>query len=197
MEQERKEGAGTLPEEGMDIRGVVREAIEAYARKEIAKAEPAYRNELVEERKRREQLERRVNELVQENLKSRKMAEEAERNSTIRAELQRLGVAKVDLAFKAVKDDVQRTEDGRLVGTGENGALSLRDYLTHFVNENPEFLPARNLGGSGAMSGPRGTPTAASHSVDLDKIKPGMSPEELERVRQEIARIASRALGGQ
>ena len=136
-----------------------------------------------------------MNELVQENLRSRKMAEEAERNSTIRAELQRLGVAKVDLAFKAVKDDVQRTEDGRLVGTSENGALSLRDYLTHFVNENPEFLPARNLGGSGATSGPRGT-SAASSSVDLDKIKPGMSPEELERVRQEIARIASQALGG-
>jgi hypothetical protein len=196
MEQEPKQGAGTPAEGEPDIRGVIREAIEEYARKEVAKAEPAYRNELVEERKRREQLERRVNELVQENSRSRKMAEEAERNSTIRAELQRLGVAKVDLAFKAVKDDVQRTEDGRLVGTSENGAVSLRDYLTHFVNENPEFLPARNLGGSGATSGTRGAP-AASHSVDLDKIKPGMSPEELERVRQEIARIASQALGGQ
>jgi hypothetical protein len=196
MEQEPKQGAGTPSEGGQDIRGVIREVIEEYARKEVAKAEPAYRNELVEERKRREQLERRVNELVQENSRSRKMAEEAERNSTIRAELQRLGVAKVDLAFKAVKDDVQRTEDGRLVGTSENGAVSLRDYLTHFVTENPEFLPARNLGGSGAMSGTRGAPPA-SHSVDLDKIKPGMSPEELERVRQEIARIASQALGGQ
>jgi hypothetical protein len=196
MEQEPKQGAGTPAEGEPDIRGVIREAIEEYARKEVAKAEPAYRNELVEERKRREQLERRVNELVQENSRSRKMAEEAERNSTIRAELQRLGVAKVDLAFKAVKDDVQRTEDGRLVGSSENGAVSLRDYLTHFVNENPEFLPARNLGGSGATSGTRGAPSA-SHSVDLDKIKPGMSPEELERVRQEIARIASQALGGQ
>lgn len=196
MEQEPKQGAGTPAEGEPDIRGVIREAIEEYARKEVAKAEPAYRNELVEERKRREQLERRVNELVQENSRSRKMAEEAERNSTIRAELQRLGVAKVDLAFKAVKDDVQRMEDGRLVGTSENGAVSLRDYLTHFVTENPEFLPARNLGGSGATSGTRGAPPA-SHSVDLDKIKPGMSPEELERVRQEIARIASQALGGQ
>jgi hypothetical protein len=195
MEQEPKQGAGTPSEGGPDIRGVIREVMEEYARKEAAKTEPAYRNELVEERKRREQLERRVNELVQENSRSRKMAEEAERNSTIRAELQRLGVAKVDLAFKAVKDDVQRTEDGRLVGTSENGALSLRDYLTHFVTENPEFLPARNLGGSGATSGRRGT-SAASTSVDLDKIKPGMSPDDLERVRQEIARIASEALSG-
>ena len=94
-----------------------------------------------------------MNELVEENTRSRQMAEEAERSATIRAELQRLGVAKVDLAFKAVKDDVQRTEDGRLVADGENGAVGLRDYLTQFVSENPEFLPARNLGGSGVMSG--------------------------------------------
>ena len=57
-----------------------------------------------EERKRREQLERRLNELVEENKRSRQMAEEAERSAAIRAELQRLGVAKVDLAFKAVQD---------------------------------------------------------------------------------------------
>ena len=196
MDEGPKENTGAPAEGGPDIRGIIRDAIDEYARREASRAEPAYKNELADERKRREQLERRVNELVQENSRSRKMAEEAERNSTIRAELQRLGVAKVDLAFKAVKDDVQRTEDGRLVGTSENGAVSLRDYLTHFVTENPEFLPARNLGGSGAMSGTRGAPPA-SHSVDLDKIKPGMSPEELERVRQEIARIASQALGGQ
>jgi hypothetical protein len=36
----------------------------------------------------------------------------------------------------------------------------------------------------------------ASSTVDLDKIKPGMSPEELDRVRQEIARIASQTLAG-
>ena len=35
------------------------------------------------------------------------MAEEAERNAAIRSELQKLGVAKVDLAYRAVRDDVQ------------------------------------------------------------------------------------------
>jgi ribosomal protein L29 len=32
--------------------------------------------------------------------------------------------------------------------------------------------------------------------VDLDRIRPGMNPEELERVRQEIARVASQTLRG-
>jgi hypothetical protein len=195
MEQGPKESTGTPVDSAIDIRGVIREALEEYTRRETSKAEPAYKNELIEERKRREQLERRVNELIQENARSRQAADEADRNASIRAELQRLGVAKVDLAFKAIKDEVRRAEDGRLLGTGENGPLSLRDYLTQFVNENPEFLPARNLGGSGVMAGQR-IPTPAGSTVDLDSIKPGMSPEELEKVRQEIARIASQTLGG-
>ena len=44
-----------------------------------------------------------MNDLVQENTRSRQLAEEAEQSSSIRAELQRLGVAKVDLAYRAVK----------------------------------------------------------------------------------------------
>ena len=195
MEQGPKESTGATVASAIDIRGVIREALEEYTRREVSKAEPAYKNELMEERKRREQLERRVNELIQENARSRQAADEADRNASIRAELQRLGVAKVDLAFKAIKDEVRRAEDGRLQGSGENGPLSLRDYLTQFANENPEFLPARNLGGSGVMAGQR-IPTPAGSTVDLDSIKPGMSPEELEKVRQEIARIASQTLGG-
>ncbi len=73
-------------------------------------SEPAYKTELAEERSARE-LEQRVNELVRRTTASE--AEEAERSSAIRAELQRLGVAKVDLAYKAVKDEIHRSEDGR------------------------------------------------------------------------------------
>ena len=98
----------------------MRNAIEEYARMEQSKTEPAYKVELVEERKRREQLERRLNELVDENRRSREMAEEMERASSIRAELQRLGVTKVDLAFKAVKEDIQRNSDGRLIAKTES-----------------------------------------------------------------------------
>ncbi len=80
----------------------------------------------------------------------------ADRSSTIRAELQKLGVAKVDLAYRAVKDDVYRSEDGRLIA---QGGADIREYLTQFVNENPELLPARirgERGERGAAGGERG-----------------------------------------
>ena len=193
MDEEKNESLE--PEETNDRRTIIREVIEEFIRKEQAKAEPAYKAELLEERKRREQLERRVNELVDENRRHRQFEEEAERSATIRGELQRLGVAKVDLAFRAVKDEIQRTEDGRLVAKGDHGEVGLRDYLSQFVNENPELLPARIAGGSG-LSASHKPPASASGSVDLDKIKPGMSPEEAERVRQEIVKIASQTLRG-
>ncbi len=180
---------------GTDLRGLVRETIEEYLRREQTRTEPAHKAELLEERKRREQLERRVNELVEENQRSRQQAEEADRNASIRAELQRLGVAKVDLAFKAIKDDVRRTEDGRLVAHGEQGETNLKDYVAQFVRDNPEFLPARIAGGSGVSTGQR-TPAPTGGGVDLDKIKPGMSGEEAERIRQEIARVATQTLKG-
>ncbi|MBI2686409.1 MAG: hypothetical protein HYX27_08840 [Acidobacteria bacterium] len=171
-----------------DIRALIQDAIREFVSQETAKSEPAYKAELADERRRRESLERRMNELVEENRRSRQMAEEAERNSAIRTELQRLGVSKVDLAYKAVKDDIQRAEDGRLVARTGQGELGIKEYLTHFVSENPELLPARMTGGSGAGGNQR-TSTYSS-SFDLDKIRPGMPKEELERARQEIARVA-------
>src|SRR5438477_1052918 len=118
----------------VDIAAIVRQAIEEFAQ---AKNGPA----LEEERKRREELERRLDELVEENKRSRQIAEEAQTSAAIRAELQRLGVAKIDLVFKAIREDIVRGEDGRLVGRGESGEMGMKEYLTHFVNENPEFLP--------------------------------------------------------
>jgi hypothetical protein len=182
------------PASGVDIRDVVRHAIEEFIRAEQDKAEPAYKAELQDERKRREGLEARLNQLVEENRKARAMAEEADRNSQIRSELQRLGVAKLDLAFRAVKDEIVRTEDGRLQARGAEGK-SLQDYLTGFVQENPELLPARIAGGSGVQSSGRNTAQAPS-GIEIDKIKPGMSKEDLDRVRQEISKLAGQALRG-
>ncbi len=177
-----------------DLRSVVRSAIEEFLKTEQTRSEPAYKAELLEERKRREHLERRLNELVDENRRTRQMAEETERSAAIRAELQRLGVAKVDLAFKAVKDDISRTEDGRLTARTEAGETGVREYLAQFVAENPELLPGRISGGSGANAG-QSQPVVVS-GVDLDKIRPGMSAEELDRVRKEIARVARQSMRG-
>jgi hypothetical protein len=136
-----------------------------------------------------------MNELVAENQRSRKTAEEAERSSAVRAELQRLGVAKIDLAFKAVQDGIVRTEDGRLVARGDGGEVSVKEYLTGFVNENPEFLPARISGGTG-MTATHKAPNGGRDTVSIEQIRPGMSAEEMQRVREEIVRVASQTLRG-
>jgi len=179
--------------EEQDIQTVVQQALLEFVKQQQVQSEPAYKAELQDERKRREQLEKRLNELVEENKRSRQAASEAERGAAIRAELQRLGVAKVDLAYRAVQDVILRTDDGRLVAKTDSGETAMKDYLSGFVADNPEFLPARIAGGSGVTSGQKAGSTGGD-SFDLDKIRPGMSKEEMERVRQEIVRVASQNL---
>lgn len=179
----------------IDVQGIVRQAVEEFANQQQSKSEPAYKAELQDERRRREQLERRVNELVEENKRSQRLAEEAERGATVRGELQRLGVAKVDLAFKAVQDAIVRTEDGRLMARGDSGEVDVKEYLAGFVAENPEFLPARIAGGSG-MTVAQKAAGGGRETVDLDRIRPGMNAEEMQRVREEIVRVASRSFKG-
>jgi hypothetical protein len=182
--------------DGIDIQAIVKQAVQEFVNNEHAKTEPAYQAELQEERKRREQMERRLNELVEENKRSRKVAEEAERNSAIRSELQRLGVAKIDLAYKAVQDGIQRGLDGRFVARNESGEAPMKDYLTAFVNENPEFLPARIAGGTG-MTSTLKAPNSGGDGISIERIRPGMNAEEMQRVREEIVRVASQTLKGQ
>jgi hypothetical protein len=181
--------------DGIDVQSIVKQALQEFTNEQQSRTEPAYKAELVEERKRREQLERRLNELVEENKRSRQIAEEAERSSAVRAELQRLGVSKVDLAFKAVQDGIIRAADGRLVAHADSGEVPVREYLAAFVNENPEFLPARIAGGTG-MTATLKAPGGARDTVDLERIRPGMSAEEMQRVREEIVRVASQTLRG-
>jgi hypothetical protein len=178
-----------------ELRNVIRSVIEEYSTVERTRAEPAYKAELLDERKRREHLEKRVNELVEETNRARRQAEEAERHSQIRAELQRLGVGKVDLAFRVVKDDIRRSDDGSLIARGAAGEQALREYLTEFVHNNPEFLPARIPGGSGLSSVNK--PAGAHVSADLDRIRPGMPAEELQKVREQISQFALQALRGE
>lgn len=181
--------------EELDVQALIRSAIQEYVSLDQAKSEPAYKAELQEERKRREQLERRMNELVEENKRSRKAAAEAERRSAIRSELQRLGVSKIDLAYKAVQDGIERREDGRLVAHTETGEVSAKEYLAAFVAENPEFLPARIAGGTG-MTATIKSLNGGREPVEIERIRPGMNAEEMQRVREEIVRVASQTLRG-
>lgn len=190
----------TEPTEGggmEEIRTLIKQVIREYDSAEKDKREPAHRAELTEERRRRESLEKRVNELVEENQRSRAIAEEAERTTAIRSELQRHGVTKLDLAFRAVRDDVKRTTDGKLIASTPAGdVVQLSDYIESFVQENPEFLPARLSGGAGATGGAKGGNGGGGFTVDIEKIKPGMDRAELEKIRDEVARVALHTLGG-
>lgn len=183
--------------EEMDSPGTLTRIIEEAIQKAYAQRDPetsGLRSELAQERKKREQLEKRLNELVEENRRSKDLAEQTERWAAVKAELQQLGVSKVELAFRAVKEEVVRGEDGRLYGRGEDGALApVREHLTQWVAANPEFKPARIAGGAGASPGH--SPTSAGH-FEMERIRPGMSAEELERARAEVARVAAQALGG-
>jgi hypothetical protein len=177
------------------LKGVIHDAIQEFISAQRMKDEPAYKVELSEERKRREQLERRLNELVQENERSKRVAEEAERNTAIRSELQRLGVTKIELGYKAVKDDIHRSKDGRLIARTEDGEISIQEYLAKFTRENPELLPARIAGGSGMSGAHKGT--SPSGRIDLAQIRPGMDRTELEQIRREIAEAISHSFQGE
>ena len=168
--------------DGGDIRSIVQAVVQEFLPQQA---------ELEEARRQRQELEQKVAALVAENERTRIRADEAERSAAVRAELQKHGVSKLDLAYKAIRDEISRGEYGKLVA---QGGADLRDYVRQFVNENPELLPARVTGGSGALANESRGP--GDGGVDFERIRPGMNPDEMERVRQEIARVASQTLRG-
>jgi hypothetical protein len=143
-----------------------------------------------EEAEARGELERQLAEVRAQLEGYRAKAEAAERGALVRDELRRLGVTNVELGYRAVRDEVVRREDGSLVAKTGSGEVALREFLARFVEANPELLPARGLGGSGSMAGTRDD----GGGLDMDSIRPGMDPAEMERARREVARVISRSL---
>ena len=70
-------GGGNIWKNQWMCRRIVQQAIDEYMRQDSARREPAYKTELQEERRRREQLEKRMNELVEENKRSRALRRSA------------------------------------------------------------------------------------------------------------------------
>ncbi len=142
---------------------------------------------LDEERRRRSELERQVRELGEESRMLRRQAEESERRALLREGLKERGVRKSQLAMRLIEPDVRRSEDGELFGEWEGSRVPLEEYLNRFVRENPEFLPPRIPGGSGAAGG--GGSELTRSGFDLDAIRPGMSSAETRQAWSEIARL--------
>jgi len=141
---------------------------------------------LAEERERRIELERRVRELDEQGRRAQQQRAEAERLNRIRQGLERRGVRKPELALRVVREDVRQSSDGEIVAEYQGGRTSLDDYLDRFVAENPEFLPPRIAGGSGATGGSGGF---SPGGLDLDSIRPGMSEEDSRKAWREVARL--------
>jgi hypothetical protein len=159
MDESNRDKAEVAASTAADVTSIVRQAIEEFTQRDQAKNEPAYKAELQEERRRREQLERRLNELVEENRRSKQIAEDAQTGSAIRAELQRLGVAKVDLAFRAIREDIVRA--GRARRERRDGG----EGLSHQLRQRESGIPAgADLGRVGGDVGPEGAATGAHAS---------------------------------
>lgn len=189
MENEELSGSSVaMRETAARIESGIQRAVGAYLRSGSEQDMDSLEKRLTEERQRREQLERRLGELKEENHRSRQKAEQAERFGQVRDELQQLGVQKVHLAFRLLKDDIYRGEDGDLYADVEGARMPYREYLRHFISENPEFLPPRIAGGSGASGGGRGEISASG--IDIEEIRPGMSREQMTRAWKEVARLS-------
>lgn len=139
-----------------------------------------------QERVRREDLERQVRELAEENRRYLREREQSQREARLRQGLEERGVKKVQLAMRVVGDDIRRSSDGEIYAEQEGRRLSLDEYLNRFVAENPEFLPPRITGGSGTTGAERGL---TSSGFDLDSIRPGMSADEARQAWKEVARL--------
>ena len=72
----------------------------------------------------------------------------------------------------------------------------MKEYLAAFVNENPEFLPARIAGGTGMTAAHRRPPRGGRETVNLEQDPPGDERGRDQRVREEIVRVASQTLRG-
>ncbi len=165
----------------------IRTMIAEYLAQREEQRDPDMRTVLDEERRKRETAERKLGELSEENRRTRRHAERAERHSKVQEYLQQLGVQKVHLASRLVQDEIFRGSDGELYAEVKGARVPYQEYLEDFVAENPEFLPPRIAGGSGASGGERGM---TSGGIDLDSIRPGMNSEALAEAWKEVARLA-------
>jgi len=187
MDVERDEREAEARREGGDPEAV-RRAIQEYMSHSGEAKTPDWKSKAAEEQRRRRDLERRLNELKEEHRRTRQQAEQSERFSVVRDALRELGVKKVDLAFRLVKDDIFRGEDGELYADTGGAQTPVDEYLKRFVAENPEFLPPRIAGGSGARGAEQSELSTAG--FELERIRPGMSREETAQAWKEVARLA-------
>ena len=191
--REVKEIMDDTSTEGTEIRFLIRGVIEEFVRAEQVKSEPAYKAELIDERRRREELETRVNEFVKENQRTRQVADERRKYvdsygaTTTGRRQSRSGLPRGERRCQTQR---RRTAGwSRGSGRGSTARLSRADSYRRIQN-------SCRLASPGVGHGVGNESAGGTVRSDLDKIRPGMSEEELTKVRQEISRVANQAMRG-
>ena len=90
-------------------------------------------------RDRNQIIEHRITELENRNRLFCRQEDEALKEAAIWAGLLSLGVIKVQLAYRAIRDDVFLGEDGQYLAHTLCGDIPLDLFLEQFVKENPEL----------------------------------------------------------
>lgn len=128
-----------------------------------------------------------------EKVASDKKAEEAERNSAIRAELGKYNFASdsaAESAFRLINLEVARDEDGKLIA----GNLPLDAFVKEaLTTKHDYFLASKEVGGAGAQR----TQQRRTAAPSLDDIRKDMSAEKRAEVAQAILQSYQSAQQGQ
>lgn len=102
----------------------------------------------------------------------------------LRQALSAMGVENLDLAVRAVREDIVEAGDRKWMASVEGSDVPAQEYLAEFLKKNRELLPARRLQGGGMPA----SRVESGGSVDLEEIRPGMDPATLKKVRDAIGR---------
>lgn len=112
-----------------------------------------------------------------------------DRELYLKDQIRALGVRNIELAYKAVREEIEQSEDGEWIARVGSERVPATQFLRSFVSQNPELVPARLISGSG-------TPARSEEfrdDCDLDQIRPGMDPVSLRRAREAVVRIIAQS----
>lgn len=112
-----------------------------------------------------------------------------DRDVYLKDQMRALGVRNIELAVRAVRNEVEMSDDGEWVAAINGERVEANQYLRSFVSQNPELVPARVISGTGIPS----RHGELQEECDLDQIRPGMDPSSMRRAREAVVRIIAQS----